>query len=124
MENYNISFEEAKQMNIYKHSKYVEDIEKYFNKYKKEDKEIIADLEFGNIAIELNADNVDGVKSLDYYICIKCIEDYRSDGEWYSDYEPLNNKVDLDNLEENMFNCLMKYAKENNFKWSKLNFKS
>lgn len=120
MESYNISFEESKLMDIYKYSKYVNNIEEYFNKYKNEDKEIIADLEFGNIAIELNIDSVDGVKSLDYYICSKCIEDYRSDGEWYSDYDPLNNKVDLNNLEEDMYNCLIKYAKENNLKWSRL----
>lgn len=121
MENYNISFEEAKSTNIYKHSKYVEDIEEYFKNYKNEDKEVIADLEFGNIAIELNVDSVDGVKSLDYYVCAKGIEDYRSNGEWYSNYEPLNDKVNLNKLEENMFNCLIKYAKENNLKWSRLN---
>ncbi|NFH40736.1 hypothetical protein [Clostridium sporogenes] len=121
MENYNISFEEAKEMNIYKHSKYVEDIENYFKNYKNEDKEVIADLEFGNIAIELNVDSVDGVKSLGYYISSKCIEDYRSDGEWYGGDDKTLDKVVLDNLEENMFNCLMKYAKENNLKWSKLN---
>ncbi|HID0768151.1 TPA: hypothetical protein ACXDAZ_002681 [Clostridium botulinum] len=121
MEIYNIDFEEAKEMKIYKHSKYVEDIENYFKNYKNEDKEVIADLEFGNIAIELNVDICDGVKSLDYYVCSKCSEDYRSDGEWYSDYEPLDDKMDLYNLEDNMFNCLMKYAKENNLKWSKLN---
>ncbi|EQC1535473.1 hypothetical protein [Clostridium botulinum] len=121
MENYNISFEEAKEMKIYKHSKYMEDIENYFKDYKNEDKEVIADLEFGNIAIELNVDICDGVKSLDYYVCSKCSENYCSDGEWYSDYEPLDDKVDLYNLEGNMFNCLIKYAEENNLKWSKLN---
>ncbi|NFF77669.1 hypothetical protein FCV38_11920 [Clostridium sporogenes] len=114
MENYTISFEEAKSMNIYKYSKYVEDIEEYFKNYKNKDKEVIADLEFGNICIELNIDNFEGEKLLDYYVSFKC-------GEWYSDYEPLNNKVDLDNLEKNMYNCLIKYAKENNLKWSKLN---
>ncbi|NCI19789.1 hypothetical protein EJM73_09135 [Clostridium botulinum] len=121
MDNYNISFEEAKLMKIYKHSKYVEDIKEYLNKYKNDDKEIIADLEFGNIAIELNIDNFKGKKSLNYYVSFKCLERYSSDGEWYSNYKPLNNKVGLDNLEKDMYNCLMKYAKENNLKWSRLN---
>ncbi|APH21021.1 hypothetical protein [Clostridium botulinum] len=121
MENYNIDFEEAKEMNIYKHSKYVEDIKKYFKNYKIEDKEVIAYLELGNICIELNIDNFEGEKSLDYYVSFKCLERYSKDGEWYSDYEPLNNKVDLDDLEKDMFNCLIKSAKETNLKWSKLN---
>ncbi|HDK7194999.1 TPA: hypothetical protein PTV74_003306 [Clostridium botulinum] len=121
MEIYNIDFEKAKSMNIYKHSKYVNNIKEYFNKYKKEDKEIIADLEFGNIAIELNVDNIDGVKSLDYYVCARCSEDYNRDGVWYGGDDKILYKVNLDNLEEDMFNCLMKYAKENNLKWSKLN---
>ncbi|HCL4455247.1 TPA: hypothetical protein N2D10_003274 [Clostridium botulinum] len=121
MDFYNISFEEAKLMNIYKYSKYINNIEEYFKNYKNEDKEVIADLEFGNIAIELNIDNVDGVKSLGYYICSKCIEDYRSDGEWYGGDDKTLDKVNLENLEEDMFNCLMKYAKENNLKYSKLN---
>ncbi|HCL4447265.1 TPA: hypothetical protein N2D16_002870 [Clostridium botulinum] len=121
MENYNISFEEAKEMSIYKYSKYVDNIEEYFKNYKNEDKEVITYLEFGAICIELNIDNFEGEKSLDYYVSFKCSERYSNYGEWYSDYEPLNNKVNLNNLEEDMFNCLMKYAKENNLKWSRLN---
>uniref|UniRef100_UPI000AE455D4 hypothetical protein n=1 Tax=Clostridium botulinum TaxID=1491 RepID=UPI000AE455D4 len=110
---YNINFEEAKDMNIYKYSKYIEDIKKYFNDYVIEDKEVIAYLEFGNICIELNIDNFEGKKSLDYYVSYKCSEDYCSNGEWYSDYEPLDDKVDLYDLEKDMFNCLIKYEKEN-----------
>lgn len=121
MENYNISFKEARLMNIYKHSKYVNNIKEYLNNYKNEDKEVLADLEFGNIAIELNIDNFQGEKSLDYYVCARYSEDHSNNGEWYGNDEKTLDEVNLNNVEQDMFNCLIKYAKENNLKWSRLN---
>lgn len=121
-ENYGITFKEAKEMPIYNFSltndnnSIAELIGSVLLKDFKDDKTVIAILKFGYIDIELNVYCYDDVFELEYYICKRnaCVG-------WNS-YSESNTKVVLeDNIEETMFNELIRFAKEHKLYWSIFN---
>ena len=82
-------------------------------------------LEFGNIDIELNSTGrMDEKNLLDMITCIKYLNEDTNKGEWmtyeFTDTE-ITSEEQLDNLEEIMYNDLIRFAKEKNLTWSKLN---
>ena len=118
-ENYNISLEEAKKLNVYSY----EDLERLKNAIKgcekTENFDLIAKLEFGFIDIELTCrpccDN-----PLDYTCCIK------SEDEWQN-FDIFDIEMDMNNLESDsklesiMFYKLMKLAEKYKLFWSRAN---
>lgn len=110
-DNYNIPFEEARKMDMYK---FVSDVEEMSQLYqlienRTEDRIIPVMLEFGFADIEVN---VESDYSAEYYICIKDAE-----GNWQSlDYsgDEMLQTDDIEKLEKHMYECLVKYARENN----------
>ncbi|HEY5587714.1 MAG TPA: hypothetical protein VIK86_02025 [Candidatus Paceibacterota bacterium] len=125
-ENYEITLEEAKQIEGYEFTKNIEVVElkkqiesNTFDMFNKNGGNVPFVLEFKNIDIELTI--LDNEKSycgydLGYFICIK------NDTGWES-FDYSDTKVDLtvENVEEFMFNDLIKFAKRYNLYWSKLN---
>lgn len=130
-ENYNIDFEEAKNMSCYKFTLKDEitlkTYQKLFNEIAENDdnyyggKEV---LEFGSVDIELNVTTRSSERKeniLDFYICEKtkthgwCSHDFSN---YVIKEEDLSS---VESLERVMFEQLMIYAKNNSLYWSKLN---
>lgn len=130
-ENYNISLTEAKNSKEYKYTiKPKEEIEKLINSLKtnksmnelKED--VYAVLEFGNIDIELNVLNSNGLVDIGYITCKRFLNE-NNEVEWethgYTDNIKTFDISDFSNLEEVMFNTLMRYADKYILKYSEPN---
>jgi hypothetical protein len=113
IENYDISFEHAKQMDCYKFTECYtkEQILNYENYPETLSQNVLAVLEFGNIDIELTLHD-DGVA--EYQVLAKQNEEY-----WDYTEEFIFNKNEYS--EEKMFDLLMNCAKERSLCWSKLN---
>jgi len=121
MENYNIPFETARTMDCYKFTnanpcKTKEEMIAFVNKdYVKNS--VPAVLEFGNVDIELSFNDEESIDEGGFFVCVK----YAGEGWRSDDYTEDEVSNDLGDLEKNMFECLMKYAKTNNLYWSKEN---
>jgi len=122
-ENYNITFEQAKELNIYKYtqSHTIEELKDF-----KSIKDIYINnnlvvLELGNIDIELTiSDAGEGELISGYYICT--VNDKGNDVIEWESYDWAEDEVIItDNLERDMFNIMIKYAKENKLYWSRPN---
>jgi len=114
---YDISFNDIEQKSIHYNFKQHKTIKEMLNLKPRDgfntsiqDRNVVAEMEIGNLAIDLNIDfNEDG-KHLDYWVVVK-----NNNGDWEDgDYlieTPILNK----NLEKHMFKTLMKYAKEQGY---------
>lgn len=122
-ENYNIPFQQAQQMNEYSFKSATQYSLSELNgiisrNNGNEINDAVFILEFGNIDIELNILPLDNnYYDIGYFVCIKSANGWQSDD--YTDKE--FNITDLDNIEEIMYNELMKYASSHNLYWSKEN---
>ena len=77
-------------------------------------------MELGNIDIELTISDTGEELIAGYYICVK-YDKGNNIIEWES-YDWVEDEVIItDNLEKDMFNIMMKFAKENNLYWSRPN---
>ena len=128
---YGVPFEVAKRMRGYKYEfsecKNIDEVKRKFNEVSYDDVYIgaLVVLEFGNIDIELNSTGrMEEKNLLDMIVCIKYLDEGTSKGEWMT-YEftgtEITSEEQLDNLEEIMYNDLIRFAKEKNLTWSKLN---
>lgn len=128
---YGVPFEVAKHMKCYKYEfsecKNIDEVKRKFNEVSYDDVYIgaLVVLEFGNIDIELNSTGrMEEKNLLDMIVCIKYLDEGTSKGEWMT-YEftgtEITSEEQLDNLEEIMYNDLIRFAKEKNLTWSKLN---
>ena len=121
MKNNEITCENARKMSEYKFTEEYskKDILNYKNVPETQVGNVLAVLEFGNVDIELivNEDSNEGYIA-EYHIFIKVDED-EIDSIWEEveilTFEP------KEYSEENMFNILIEYIKENNLSWSELN---
>lgn len=130
-EKYNLSLTEAKKSKDYKYEyKSKEETDKLINSLNSDKsmkgikEDVYAVLEFGNIDIELNVLNNDGLIDIGYVVCIRFLNE-NNELEWethgYTDDIKIFDIGDLENLEEIMFNTLMKYADKHNLKYSEPN---
>ena len=128
---YGVPFKVAKKMKCYKYEfsecKNIDEVKQKFNEVSYNDSYIgaLVVLEFGNIDIELNSTGrMDEKNLLDMITCIKYLNEDTNKGEWmtyeFTDTE-ITSEEQLDNLEEIMYNDLIRFAKEKELTWSKLN---
>ena len=121
-ENYNITFEDAKTLGIYKYTQsHIIEALKDFKSIKEIN--IYNDpvvLELGNIEIGLIVSDTGEELIIGYFVCVK-YDKGNNIIEWES-YDWVEDEVIItDNLEKDMFNIMMKFAKENNLYWSRPN---
>lgn len=128
---YDVPFDVARQMDCYKYGfgecSDINEVKEKFNEFSHDDIYIggLVVLEFGNIDIELNSTgSIEEKNILDMITCIRTLPQTESDSGWIT-YEFTGTEItsieQLDNLEKLMYDDLMRFAKEKDLKWSKLN---
>ena len=124
-ENYKLTLSQAKENKEYKFTgdnKHT--FQSMINKYKENTSDnVMFVLTLGSVDIELTIlENGTDKLDIGYVVCSRTTPTKEDDG-WetydYSDKEVLES--DFDNIEETMFNELMKYAEKHNLYWSKYN---
>lgn len=128
---YDIDYEQAKNSSIFKILKSkdfdkimdIYDSQRIKSIYVKDFNKVMAALEFGTIAIQLNAVSKNTHLELDYLIRCKC--DFGAYSSYVSyGYAECDSDLDTNNLEADMFQTLMNFAEENNLYWNRLNMLS
>lgn len=125
---YDIDYEQAKNSSIFKILKSkdfdkimdIYDSQRIKSIYVKDFNKVMAALEFGTIAIQLNAVSRNGYLELEYLIRCKC--DFGEYSSYISyGYVECDSDLDVNNIEADMFQTLMNFAEENNLYWNRLN---